>query len=119
MKVSREGLLGKGDKIKIVGRSEKDSQEVTVKSVINVNGKEEVIINKNKNKYFITSMVISGESWVHSVLIVKHKKPLLDYSLVVVAALSKDLIDDICSLRVCSTDETLSYANRVRCTNTP
>ncbi|WP_299197001.1 hypothetical protein, partial [uncultured Amphritea sp.] len=36
---------------------------------------EEVIYNRKKNHYFITSMVISGQSWVKEVYIVKPQEP--------------------------------------------
>ena len=52
--VTGEGQLSIGDKITIVGKSTKDDQKVTVKDVIEVNGCEEVIINKKRNCYFIT-----------------------------------------------------------------
>ena len=67
MQLTAEGQLTKGDKIKIIGKSERDSQTVTVKDVITVNGREEVIINKKRNFYFVTSMVIAGKSWAKSI----------------------------------------------------
>ncbi|MNY22100.1 hypothetical protein D3C86_1556870 [compost metagenome] len=70
MQLTAEGQLAKGDKIKIVGKSESDSQTITVKEVIDVDGHEEVIINKRKNRknrYFITNMVLDGTSWAKSV----------------------------------------------------
>ncbi|MFM5431416.1 hypothetical protein ACET9P_11045 [Aeromonas veronii] len=67
MQLTAEGQLAKGDKIKIVGKSDSDSQTITVKEVIDVDGHEEVIINKRKNRYFITNMVLAGTSWAKSV----------------------------------------------------
>lgn len=67
MQLTAEGQLAKGDKIQIIGKSKRDSQTITVKEVIAVDGHEEVIINKHRNFYFITSMVINGTSWAKSV----------------------------------------------------
>jgi hypothetical protein len=67
--VTAEGQLKVGDKIVIVGKSTSDDQKTTVKDVIEVNGKEEIIINKRQNKYFITHMLLSGDSWAKQVQI--------------------------------------------------
>ena len=67
MQLTAEGQLAKGDKIRIVGKSERDSQIVTIKEVITVDGREEVIINKRRNYYFITALVLAGSSWAKSV----------------------------------------------------
>lgn len=67
--VTGEGQLKKGDNITIVGKSILDDQKTTVKDVIQVNGKEEVIINKRCNKYFITCMLVDGNSWAKQVQI--------------------------------------------------
>ncbi len=67
--VTGEGQLKIGDKIVIVGKSTSDDQKITVKDVISVNGKEEIIINKKLNKYFITHMLLSGNSWAKQVQI--------------------------------------------------
>lgn len=67
--VTSEGQLKVGDKITIVGKSSSDSQKATVRDVIKVNGKEEIIINKKRNRYFITHMLISGQSWAKEVQI--------------------------------------------------
>jgi len=67
--VTAEGQLKVGDKITIVGRSTKDDQKTTVKEVIKVDGKEEIIINKKYNRYFITRMLLSGDSWAKQVQI--------------------------------------------------
>ncbi len=69
--VTREGQLKKGDKITIVGKSTSDDQNTTVKDVIEVDGNEEIIINKRQNKYFITHMLLSGDSWAKQVQIKK------------------------------------------------
>lgn len=65
--VSSEGQLKVGDKITIIGKSTSDDQQTTVKDVISVDGHEEIIINKSLNKYFITAMLISGQSWAKQV----------------------------------------------------
>lgn len=67
MQLTAEELLAPGDKIQIIGKSERDSQTITVKEVITVNGCEEVIINKRQNRYFITCKVLDGSSWAQSV----------------------------------------------------
>jgi hypothetical protein len=67
--VTGEGQLSIGDKITIVGKSTKDDQKVTVKDVIKVNGCEEIIINKKRNCYFITHMLVAGDSWARQVQI--------------------------------------------------
>lgn len=67
--VTTEGQLKVGDKITIIGKSTSDDQKTTVKDVIEVNGCEEIIINKKQNKYFITHMLLSGGSWAKQVQI--------------------------------------------------
>ena len=68
--VSSEGQLKAGDEIIIIGKSISDDQKTTVKEVIKVNGNEEIIINKKRNKYFITNMLVSGQSWAKQVQII-------------------------------------------------
>ncbi len=65
--VTAEGQLKKGDKITIIGRSISDDQNTTIKEVIDVDGNEEIIINKKRNRYFITNMLLSGDSWAKQV----------------------------------------------------
>ena len=65
--ITKEGQLKKGDKITIVGKSTSDDQHTTVKDVIEVNGCEEIIINKKRNSYFITHMLVAGDSWAKQV----------------------------------------------------
>ena len=67
--VTGEGQLKKGDEITIIGKSISDDQKTTVKDVIEINGKEEIIINKRRNRYFITHMLVSGDSWAKQVKI--------------------------------------------------
>jgi hypothetical protein len=67
MQLTAEGQQAPGDKIQIIGKSERDSQTITVKEVITVNGCEEVIINKRQNRCFITCNVLDGSFWAQSV----------------------------------------------------
>jgi len=67
--VTGENQLEVGDEITIIGKSTSDDQRTTVKEIIKVDGNEEVIINKRQNKYFITSMLLRGESWALQVQI--------------------------------------------------
>lgn len=49
-------------------------QKYRVKDVINAGtDKEEILINKKKNIYFITSMAIDGSSWAKKVRFVSAK----------------------------------------------
>ena len=68
--ITKEGQLKKGDKIAIIGKSPSDNQYTTVKDVIEVNGCEEIIINKKRNSYFITHMLVAGCSWAKQVQII-------------------------------------------------
>ena len=70
MIVTGEGQITKGDTLKILGKNPRDSQTITAKDVISVNGCEEVIINKLKNYYFITKLLINGESWAKQVEVI-------------------------------------------------
>lgn len=65
--VCSEGQLKKGDKIHIVGKSESDSQNISVKEVLDVDGREEILINISRNRYFITEMLLDGKSWANQV----------------------------------------------------
>ncbi len=67
--VTAEGQIKKRDRLQIVGKSTLDDQIATVKEVIIVNGKEEIIIDKKKNRYFITSVLLDGRSWAKQVCI--------------------------------------------------
>ena len=67
MRVYKEGQIKKGDRLVVLGNSDIDDQITTAKEVITIDGREEIIINKRKNKYFITSMVVDGTSWANSV----------------------------------------------------
>lgn len=69
MKITTFGQLSVGDKVKIVGKSKRDCyKSITVKDVLNPNTKkEEIIINKSKNYFFITNMLVKGTSWAKEV----------------------------------------------------
>lgn len=68
-RLTAQGQLKNGDEIIIVGKSPKDDQRAIVKLVFDNEGSEEIIIDRTKNRYFITSMVVSGDSWAQQVLI--------------------------------------------------
>lgn len=72
--VTGENQLEVGDEITIIGKSTSDDQRTTVKEIIKVDGNEEVIINKRQNKYFITSMLLRGESWALQVQITNRQE---------------------------------------------
>lgn len=46
----------------------------TAKEVLSAEFGEEIILNKRKNKYFNTSLYLTGRSWVKSVKIIRDKK---------------------------------------------
>lgn len=66
--ITGEGQLKIGDKITIIGKSASDGQHTTVKDIVHCErGSEEIIINKKKNFYFRTCMLIQGKSWAKQV----------------------------------------------------
>jgi len=65
--ITGEGQLKVGDKIAIIGKSDRDTQEITVKDVLTIDGNEEIIINRKKNYYFITKLLVEGRSWAKEV----------------------------------------------------
>ena len=68
IKIDGSGQLKVGDKIMIIGKNPKDSYpQITVKKVIFNGDDEEIIINKSKNYYFITKMMVEGKSWAKEV----------------------------------------------------
>lgn len=71
--LSAEGQLKIGNKIKIVGKSRTDSQIATVRDVIQVNDKEEVIIDIKRNRFFSTSIFLKGQSWAKQIQLIEHK----------------------------------------------
>ncbi|PHS21835.1 MAG: hypothetical protein COA84_15000 [Robiginitomaculum sp.] len=62
-----------GDELVIIGKSLSDSQVCEVYDILDVNDKEEIIINNDENKYFITEMYLDGKSWAEDVFIVDRK----------------------------------------------
>ena len=67
-KITAAGQLKKGDHIKIVARAEKDNYDsVTVKKVIETDYGEEIIVNSRRNYYFVTRMMVRGDSWAGEV----------------------------------------------------
>ena len=66
MKLTRAGQIQKGFIVEYEYKGELISS--TVKEVLNHGcDNEEVIIDLDKNKYFITSMAINGDSWAKNV----------------------------------------------------
>lgn len=59
------------DLLFIIGKSKGDTQAVYVDDVLSVDGKEEIIIDSEFNKYFITDMYLDGDSWAKEIYIVK------------------------------------------------
>jgi hypothetical protein len=67
--VTKAGQLKKGDKIKIIAKSQKDNYEsITVKKVIETDYGEEIILNLKRNYYYVTRMMLAGESWAVKVI---------------------------------------------------
>jgi hypothetical protein len=68
IKLSAEGQIKVGNILKITGKNSKDSyKSIKVKEVIDNGDGEEIIINKKKNRYFMTRLYLSGASWCKSV----------------------------------------------------
>jgi hypothetical protein len=67
--VTGEGQIKKGDKLHIIGKNTLNDQHAIVKDVITIGGNEEVILDKKSNRYFITKLVVTAESWVKQVCI--------------------------------------------------
>ncbi len=66
-KLSASDQIHEGDRLIVVDDSGK-VKKTTAKIVINPNtDKEEIVINKSKNHYFILSMYLRGASWVKAV----------------------------------------------------
>ena len=68
--VTAEGQVKVGDKLQIIGKNDRDTQTATVMEILSVNGREEVLINVERNYYFITELLISGQSWASEVRII-------------------------------------------------
>lgn len=66
-KLSAYGQIYQGDRLVIVDGQGKAMRRVA-RDVLNAGtDKEEVIINLSKNKYFIVSMYLKGESWAKAI----------------------------------------------------
>lgn len=70
-KITAEGQVQVGDKLQIIGKNDKDIQIAVVMDVLSVSGREEVLINVERNYYFITELLLSGHSWASEVRIIK------------------------------------------------
>lgn len=57
------GQLKAGDSLIIQGKSKRDSQFAKVVEVLDVDGREEILIDKKKNYFFATDMLLAGKSW--------------------------------------------------------
>lgn len=68
--VTAEGQVKVGDKLQVIGKNDRDTQIATVMDILSVNGREEVLINVERNYYFITELLISGQSWASEVRII-------------------------------------------------
>lgn len=66
-KVIKEGQIKKGQKLKIIGKSSRDTQYCIAEDVLNIDGQEEVVINRKLNRYFITRLAINNCSWAKEV----------------------------------------------------
>lgn len=70
VRLKEEGQVCIGDELVIIGKSKSDSQVCTVEDCFLTGGKEEVIINTDENRYFITEMYLNGESWAEDIFII-------------------------------------------------
>ena len=69
--VTEEGQIKIGDKLKIIGKSTRDDQYAIAEDVITIDGNEEIIIDKDENRYFITKLLVKGTSWAKQVCLVQ------------------------------------------------
>lgn len=72
--LTRAGQVCKGDILLISGAT--SGRVETVKEIVNSgvasdSDGEEIIINKRKNHYFITSVYLDGKSWAKRVLVLR------------------------------------------------
>ncbi len=64
-----------GDTLVIIGKSHSDSQVCEAEDIVSCDGEnEEVIIDKENNKYFIVDVYLEGKSWAEDVFIVVNKQ---------------------------------------------
>jgi len=75
IELEAEGQIMIGDDLVIIGKSPSDSQVVKVEGILEagdeVGGTEEIIIDRELNRYFITDMYLKGESWADDVFIIE------------------------------------------------
>jgi len=66
----KSGQIRTGDKVSLVFKGRKQSH--TVANVLNSGSKEkeEIILNSQRNVYFITQMAINGSSWAKDVMFI-------------------------------------------------
>jgi hypothetical protein len=71
IKLTSAHQLERGIKLRIVGRSERDSYgSVSVKKLIEMStGDLEVLINRKRNRYFSLSLYLNGKSWAKEVYV--------------------------------------------------
>lgn len=67
--VNAEGQIKQGDTIRIVGKNVLDDQYAKAHEVLNIGGSEEILIDKKRNRFFNTKMLLEGESWAKQVAI--------------------------------------------------
>ena len=71
-RLTSAGQLKKGDQMILVTSMKRSIKLAKVKKILFTDGGgEEILFDKKKNHYFITSMVIDGSSWVKEVYIFK------------------------------------------------
>lgn len=73
IKLKSKEQIRLGDTLIVIGKSRSDSQVCEVEDIVECNSNEEVIIDEEHNKYFITDMYLKGESWADDVFIVVDK----------------------------------------------
>jgi len=69
--VTKEGQIKVGDKLKIIGKNTRDDQYAIAEDILMIGGNEEIIIDTDKNRYFITKLLIKGTSWAKQVCLVR------------------------------------------------
>jgi len=71
IELKAKGQIMIGDDLVIIGKSPSDSQVVNVKDILEVGDTEEIIIDHELNRYFITDMYLKGESWADDIFIIE------------------------------------------------
>jgi len=59
-----------GDTLVVIGKSHSDSQVCKAEDIVCCGENEEIIICKERNRYFIVDMYLAGSSWAEDVFIV-------------------------------------------------